>query len=632
LTAPNMLLNSEKVSIITRDRNHPAVILTEKTMQRFADYAMDAGTGRIIFVNPIASLDANLNPQSIRIIYEVDQGGKQFWTMGVHGDVKLGGHVKVGGTYVKDQDPLNPSKLLGVNTFLKLSQGITGTAEIARSSSAQSGVGYARWAEIRAKHGKLDGRVYAGNSDVGFNNSSALLNQGREEAGAEVTAHVTQRTSVIGKLLHTRDKNLHTQRQGFDVSAEHSLENGVHVEAGYRQSLDSAGAAAVMGALPGPNQSRSLHLKLASQIPGMKQLGVSGEYERDIHTAGKRRIALEANYQLENQGKVYVRHELSNSNSGAFGLNSGQSNSTTIVGIDRKYMRDGTIFSEYRSRDAISGRENQAAIGVRNQWHVSKDWHLGTNIERITVLNGPNNANSSTVGASVSYVGNPLLKATGRLEFHWGSSESSLLSTLGVARKLDFDWSLLARNTFTQRLTLMTQKKLVDNVLQLGVAYRQTHTNHLDALGMVAWGYRRDDALGMMRQSYLFSTHANYQPIRPLTLSGRYGNKWIKERYAGMQVNYGLQAVGARVMYDMTERWDAGLIGSSLFSYGFNQVHYGLGVETGYLMQANLWVSLGYNMFGYSDKEMVLNQYTDQGFFLRLRYKFDENVLDSLSQ
>ncbi|MDQ6995176.1 MAG: carboxypeptidase regulatory-like domain-containing protein [Mariprofundaceae bacterium] len=631
LTAPNMLLNSEKISILTRDRNQPSVILKETVMQRFADYSIDAVSGRIIFAKPVPSLDSNLNPQSIRVLYEMDQGGKQFWTMGVNADVKLGEHVKVGGTYVKDQNPSNPSKLIGTHTTLKLSESISATAEIARSSSTQSGVGYARWAEVKGKHGKLDGRIYAGNSDVAFQNSSALLNQGREEAGVEVTAHITQKTSVKAKLLHTRDKNLQTQRRALDVSANHTLNNWVNVETGYRQSVDSTGAAAVRGALTGPNQSRSLRLKLAGQIPGMKALGVSGEYERDINTAGKRRIALGANYQLENQGKLYVRHELISSNSGAFGLNGAQSNSTTIIGLDTKYMKDGTIFSEYRARDAISGREDQAAMGLRNTWHVSKDWQLGSNIEHIVVLNGPSNANSSTVGASASFVGDPLLKATGRLEFHWGSTENSLLSTLGAAKKLDFDYSLLGKNTFTQRLTLATQKKRVENVLQVGLAYRQTHRNNLDALMMGEWGYRRDDALGMRRQSYLLSTHVNYQPIRPMTLSGRYGNKWIKERYAGMSLKYGLQALGARMMYDVTERVDVGVIGTALWSYGFSQKHYGLGIESGYLMQANLWASLGYNMFGYRDKEMVLNQYTDQGFFLRLRYKFDENILDSLS-
>jgi len=630
LNNTNMLLNSEKIEILTRDRNQPSVILTTQSMQRFSDYSIDAISGRIIFSKPIASVDANLNPHSIRVTYEADKGGKAFWTMGVHGDVKLGEHVTVGGTFVKDRDPLNPSQLSGAHVQLKMSDHLIATTEIARSSNVTQGTGLARWTEIRGKQGKLSGRIYTGNSDVAFNNSTALLNQGREESGAEVTAQATKTTQVKAKVLQTRDKNLGSQRRGLDVSVNHTLNEWVHVEGGYRHSVDSSGAAPVAGALPGPRQSRSLRLKLSTQIPGMKQLGVSGEYERGISTSNLRRVALGANYQLENQGKVYVRHELSNSNSGAFGLNGAQNTSNTVVGIDSAYMKDGTVFSEYRARDTISGRENQAAIGVRNGWQVSKHWHVNTNLERIRVLNGPGNANASTVAVGFAYTADPLLKATGRLEFHWGSSEQSVLASLGAARKLNFDWSLLAKNTYSKRLTLANQQLLLENVMQLGLAYRQTHENRISGLAMYEFGYKRDTALGLYRQSHLISGHINVHPIRPLTLSGRYGNKWIQEQYAGMALRYGLQALGARAMYDITERWDAGVIATGLFSYGMMQKHYGLGIETGYILQANLWLSLGYNMFGYSDKEMVLNQYTDQGVYLRLRYKFDENVLDSL--
>jgi len=632
LNNTSMLLNSETIEILTRDRNQSSIILQTQPMQRFADYDINATSGRIIFAKPVASLDANLNPQSIRITYEADQGGKQFFTAGVNGDVKITDQVLVGGTYVKDQDPLNPAQLSAVHTQLKLSDVITATAEMARSNSAVSGSGLARWAEVRAKLGRTEGRIYGGNSDVNFNNSSALLNQGREEAGLELSSQLSEKTSLKGKALHTRDTNLGTRRRGVDMSANQVLNEWARAEVGYRHSADSVGAAPVAGALAGPRQTRSARLKLASQIPMVKELGVSAEYERDINVAGNRRVALGADYQLANQGKLYARHELISGNSGAFGLNSAQSNVSTIIGMDTQYMKDGKIFSEYRVRDAISGRENQAAVGLRNDWDVAEGWRLNTNLEKLTVLNGPGNANSTTLAGGLSYTADPLLKATGRLELHFGTAEDSILTTLGAAKKLNFDWSLLGKNTFSKRLTKLTNKQLLDEILQLGLAYRQTHDNRMSWLGMYEFGYQQDDALGLWRQSHLFSTHLNYQPIRPLTLSGRYGHKWLQEKYAGMKLQYGLQAVSGRAMYDITERWDAGMIGSTLFNDGMAQQQYGLGLETGYLAQANLWISLGFNLFGYNDKAMVLSQYTDQGLFLRLRYKFDENVFDGLDQ
>ena len=52
----------------------------------------------------------------------------------------------------------------------------------------------------------------------------------------------------------------------------------------------------------------------------------------------------------------------------------------------------------------------------------------------------------------------------------------------------------------------------------------------------------------------------------------------------------------------------------------------GLGVEVGYMVQENLWLSAGYNVWGIKDKDLTANEYTDRGAYVRLRYKFDETA------
>ena len=51
-----------------------------------------------------------------------------------------------------------------------------------------------------------------------------------------------------------------------------------------------------------------------------------------------------------------------------------------------------------------------------------------------------------------------------------------------------------------------------------------------------------------------------------------------------------------------------------------------MGVETGYLLGANFWVSAGYNFFGYDDDELAPEGDTQQGPYLRFRLKFDEDI------
>ena len=84
--------------------------------------------------------------------------------------------------------------------------------------------------------------------------------------------------------------------------------------------------------------------------------------------------------------------------------------------------------------------------------------------------------------------------------------------------------------------------------------------------------------------------------------------------------------VSGRVIYDITENWDIGVLGSTFRGQsGANQYAYGL--EVGRLLRQNLWLSAGYNWAGFDgDRDLSGYEYTQRGFFLRLRFKFDEDL------
>ena len=47
------------------------------------------------------------------------------------------------------------------------------------------------------------------------------------------------------------------------------------------------------------------------------------------------------------------------------------------------------------------------------------------------------------------------------------------------------------------------------------------------------------------------------------------------------------------------------------------------------MVMENLWASAGYNFFGYRDDDLTSGEYTNKGAFVRLRYKFDEDLFVS---
>jgi hypothetical protein len=45
------------------------------------------------------------------------------------------------------------------------------------------------------------------------------------------------------------------------------------------------------------------------------------------------------------------------------------------------------------------------------------------------------------------------------------------------------------------------------------------------------------------------------------------------------------------------------------------------------MIQTNMWLSAGYNVKGFSDRDLSADNYTSRGVYMRIRYKFDETLL-----
>jgi len=109
LTGAPMLENTERIEVVTRDRDQPAVVLRTEPRARFTDYECDPLTGRIVFKAPVPSFDYDLNPVSVRVAYEVAAPGEPFWVSGGEAHVAVTPRLDLGGTYVDDQHPVRPA-------------------------------------------------------------------------------------------------------------------------------------------------------------------------------------------------------------------------------------------------------------------------------------------------------------------------------------------------------------------------------------------------------------------------------------------------------------------------------------------------------------------------------------------
>ncbi|HEY4066271.1 MAG TPA: hypothetical protein VGM74_05190 [Burkholderiaceae bacterium] len=313
-------------------------------------------------------------------------------------------------------------------------------------------------------------------------------------------------------------------------------------------------------------------------------------------------------------------------------------------------MEGGNVFSEYRLRDADTARDAQIATGVRNAWHVWPGLTLTTGVERLQLLAGDGQtATAVTLGAD--YTASALWKGSARLEWRRLDAppasatvpvgpvadgtvplgeQDTVLMTLAAARKLDRDWTLLGRNYLLRTDNHGVRANGWQDRFQIGTAYRPVDDGRLDVLSKYEYKTENNiDGDDAFRRVHVASVQASLHPTRPWWWSARFAAKSVVERFpddeGGTRDAYRAALVSGRVVYDLTENWDVGAMGSVMASGTGVARQYAKGLEVGYLLRENLWLSVGYNATGFSDVDLS-SDYTARGVYLRLRFKFDKDV------
>ena len=679
LSRAPLVENSEKVELLTRDRSQVALVLRSVPLERFTDYAVETLTGRILLKAPLPSLDAGFNPNSLRVTYEVEQGGATSWVAGVAARVEVGERVVLGAGVVRDSDPQHPLTLQSAGATLRLGPGTVVAAELARTETplgAQLGAagvlaagaavgaavvqtnpltsGMAARVELRHEGERLQVQAQVVRASAGFANPSASVTTGRQEITAKASYKAGDKTTLKAEVLRSEDLSTAARRSGAQVAVEYALNETVRVELALRHSRDSelaatsAGAAGLIAgaaapATPAaPTATTSVLAKLTAQVPGIPRASVSAEVEQDVAHTDRHVAAVGAQYRVDDATRLYGRYEFISSLGSRYGLNDAQQRNATVFGVQTEYLPDANLFSEYRLRDALDGRQAEAAIGLRNRWKLGGGWSASTGYERVRSLSGNvasvGSGETTAVTGGLEYTGASDWKGAARLELRDSSASSSVLGTLGLAFKLSDEWTALGRNllTITRQHNAASKR---EDWLQFGMAYRESAqgsaresspegaANQTNALMRAE--YRTEDitdptAGDSGRRVAIISAHINHQFNAQTQLSARLAAKWAHDRSLGLDSRETTQLISARATYDFTPRWDGGVQASALIGAAGRARQLGLGAEVGYLLGKNLWLSLGWNAFGFTDRDLTAQDYTQRGVYLRLRFKFDE--------
>lgn len=526
-TGGDFVDNSEQIEIMVRDRNQPNIVLQRTGVTRFVDYTVEPLTRRILFTHPISSLDANLNPQSIRITYEVDSGGPKFTVAGTDVQVKVGERMQLGVVAGTDQNPQNQRKLGALTGIARIGENMTIASELVHTESDDKGRGRGERIEARYQDEKLAVVALASKTDERFDNPGATISAGRTEVSARAEYKVDATMAVRAEALYSKDALLSDGTRGATVSAQKKLGDALVAEVGVRQGQSTSGLGASSGfdygqistydgqlggsvsagnvtalgsaATAVSTQTESLttvRARLSSPVPGLPQAQVFVEGEQDVKDGSRHTVAVGGNYAITDKTRAYARYELISSLNSPYAADSTQTHNVGIVGIESAYMEGGRVYNEYRLADSIDGRSAQAALGVRNTFKVTDHLRVTAGLEHTRTLSGASNSVNSGNGYASTGLGESTaitggaeyssgdFKASGVLEARHGDDADTRLFSAGAGYKLSPAVSLLARSVISdsegQGANAGNERHLQRH--QVGLAYRPVDSDTWNTL------------------------------------------------------------------------------------------------------------------------------------------------------
>ncbi len=512
----------------------------------------------------------------------------------------------------------------------------------------------------------LQARAYISKADTGFQNSNAGVTPGREEAGVIVSYDMSKDLTLKLEATHTKDTVTDSKRDAAGFTASYKLGEKVMIDVGLNHvnekgvtgglasttstSLTSvqglgwsnstgygvadygtqsfASTTPVAGSGTGgniDNQYTSVKARLTGKVT--EDISLYGEIEAAIDDTSRRRAAVGGEYRIDEKSRLYARHEFENTLSGSVnGINlNGTSTQSTVIGIDTSYMKDGQLFSEYRLTGAAKGFDASAAVGIRNQWNVAEGLTINTSAER-QALRPVEGAKGDAVAMSLGalYSGDPIYKLGGKVEYRTSRTTDQWNLTAAYDRKLSDNWSAVARELlmYTHDRWDTGAGDQTQNRFQLGVAYRDVSNGKFHGLARFEHRIDNSTAIADPKESSttIFSLHGNYHAVRSTTFSGQVAFKSVNEVFGEVRSKWQGSLVSARVIYDITDRFDASIFASRMWGSGGSVS--GIGVELGARVVDNVWLGASYNKGKFADVELFSSNASWTGWHLRLNYKF----------
>jgi len=629
LSNKNIVINSEKVRIQTRDRFRSEVIINDRQLTRYIDYTFDPLDGTIYFREPVYSRDENFNPIYIIVEYEAEGNVGNKLTAG--GRVAIRPSVnspEVGVTVIKDNTIGAGSELYGADMKYKLNDKTSIRAELATSSTSMTGVdrsGNAGLLEIQHMSTSLESNVYFRLQDPEFGLDQQNGSEtGTRKYGADVRHKIRSDLSLNAGYLHQDNLNTSARRDVLDTSME--LKSKIYSVSGgvlFARDEFSDSTVQVSSQLTGALKRKFLDGRLNGYVSA--EVGLENE-----NIDYPDRLTLGAEYGLTESTQIFAQQE--------FSIGANQDAQMTRAGIKTAPWRNANVFSSVETQSSEYGPRVFANMGLTQGFQLSRNWNMDFGLQRSETIRSPgtpsfdvnvppasgapyNDFTAITFGTAYK---NASWSMTSRADMRVGEQDDKLALLFGIFHEpvpgFGLASSLKYFDTDRSNGTRNTQASL-----EFSLARRPVDSKWI-ILDKIRFAYEEDLTANenVTTGKLINNFNANYLFNRSNQLALNYGIKYVEDDFDSGSYSGVTQLLGTEYRHDFNRHWDAGAQASMLFSDVGDSERYSYGVSVGHSFAKNIWLSTGFNFAGFTDQDFSGAKYSAQGFYVKFRFSFDQ--------
>ncbi|MDO6415806.1 hypothetical protein Q4F19_15550 [Sphingomonas sp. BIUV-7] len=660
LSGRDIVPNSDKLRIEVRDRFRSELIVSSTQMTRHIDYDIDTALGTIRFREPVLTRDSSLNPIIIVVDYETYGRGRKL-VAGGRAALKLAGDkVEVGATALRDET-ITVATVLAVDAKAKLGQVAELRAEAATGGKDGLESGRAWLVEAEHHSPSLDLLGYARQQDLGFGvGQQNLVEAGTRKLGLDGRLRLTERLAVTGTAWHQDQLATGGERDAADVRIELrrargtifvgsqlAMDRGIDGKNRDSRLLTLGGTQAVMDGkltLSGQTQIAPGGDKDSVDFPIRHQLQLAYRVTSDVRVLGGYEIA---------QGKDFTAHTkqvgfdvspwagaklMSTINQQGVGNAIGENGQRTFaqyglnqsLPLGEKWTVDATVDASSTVRGripegaVINAFQPVASGGTLAQDGTNGDYTavtMGANYRaRLWSWNGRLEVRRSDAGNRIGLTSN-VLRSLGegrtlagavrwyQVKQDGGATAAYATADVSLAwRPLDSRWSILERLTArNERADAGFTDRNVLGVPAYGGGYQAT----LRFINNVAVNYRSGpEGQGHGIEATLY-----------------YGVKWVRGSFGADDYSGLIDVIGFDLRRDLGRKFDVGVQGSTQHAWERKSIAFSGGPTVGVSPATNVWITAGYNVAGFRDRDFSKDRYTRSGPYLTMRLKFDQRTI-----